>query len=73
MPARTYTEDAPIEGPVFICPRCDREYPYPVDYGPSIRCECGWWYRNVGHSKIVEEFRPRIGGAKTTGPEKAAD
>ena len=45
-------------------------YPYPHDHGAPVRCECGWWYTNLGHGRIVEEFRPRIGGAKTKGPEK---
>jgi hypothetical protein len=70
---RTYTASAAVSGPRFICPRCDRVYAYPVDNGPSVRCECGWWYTNLGHGRIIEEFRPRIGGAKTSGPEKAAD
>ena len=60
----TYTGQGPIVGPTFECPRCDRVYPYPSDYDRPIRCECGWWYRNVGHSKIIEEFHPRIGGAQ---------
>ena len=32
-------------------------YPYPHDGEKPIRCECGWWYTNVGHSEIVEEFQ----------------
>jgi hypothetical protein len=47
-------------------------YPYPPDHGAPVRCECGWWYTNLGHGRIIEEFRPRIGGAATTGPEAAA-
>jgi hypothetical protein len=68
----TYTPAENINGPTFTCPRCERVYPYPVDHGAPVRCECGWWYTNLGHGRIVEEFRPRIGGAKTTGPEAAA-
>jgi hypothetical protein len=70
--AVTYTPSGAIHGPVFTCPRCERVYPYPPDHGAPVRCECGWWYTNLGHGKIIEEFRPRIGGAKTGGPEAAA-
>lgn len=68
----TYTPAAPINGPTFTCPRCERVYRYPVDHGAPVRCECGWWYTNLGHGRIIEEFRPRIGGAKTKGSEAAA-
>lgn len=71
-PAVTYTPAGNINGPTFTCPRCERSYAYPVDHGSPVRCECGWWYTNLGHGKIIEEFRPRIGGAMTTGPEAAA-
>jgi hypothetical protein len=71
--AVTYTDAGPIAGPSFTCPRCDRVYPYPQDHGAPVRCECGWWYTNEGHGRIIEEFRPRIGGAATSGPEKAAE
>jgi hypothetical protein len=71
-PPVTYTPAAAINGPIFTCPRCERVYPYPVDHGAPVRCECGWWYTNLGHGRIVEEFRPRIGGAATNGPEAAA-
>lgn len=70
--AMTYTPAGKIDGPTFTCPRCERVYPYPVDHGPPVRCECGWWYTNLGHGRIIEEFRPRIGGAQTQGPEAAA-
>jgi len=73
MPAVTYTPDGRPDGPTFTCSRCHRVYPYPHDHGAPVRCECGWWYTNLGHGKIVEAFRPRIGGAATSGPEKAAD
>ena len=69
--AITYTPAKRVEGPTFTCPRCDRVYPYPPDHGAPVRCECGWWYTNLGHGRIVEEFRPRIGGAKPRGPEAA--
>lgn len=69
----TYTPAPPIDGPTFTCPRCDRVYAYPQDHGSPVRCECGWWYTNLGHGRIVEAFRPRIGGAATSGPEKAAE
>ncbi len=72
-PAVTYTPDGPIEGRTFTCPRCKRVYPYPQERGAPVRCECGWWYSNVGRGRIVEAFRPRIGGAATSGPEKAAE
>jgi hypothetical protein len=71
-PPVTYTPAEPVPGPTFSCPRCERVYPYPVDHGAPLRCECGWWYTNLGHGRIVEEFRPRIGGALTKGPEAAA-
>jgi hypothetical protein len=69
--AITYTPAQRVDGPTFTCPRCDRVYPYPHDHGAPVRCECGWWYTNLGHGRIVEEFRPRIGGAKPRGPEAA--
>ncbi len=71
-PAITYTDAGKIDGPTFTCPRCERVYPYPHDHGAPVRCECGWWYTNLGHGRIIEEFRPRIGGASTLGPEAAA-
>jgi hypothetical protein len=71
-PPITYTPAEAIHGPTFTCPRCERVYPYPVDHGAPVRCECGWWYTNLGHGRIIEEFRPRIGGAATKGPEAAA-
>ncbi len=71
-PPITYTPAGDITGPTFTCPRCERVYPYPVDHGSPVRCECGWWYTNLGHGRIIEEFRPRIGGAQTKGPEASA-
>jgi hypothetical protein len=71
-PGITYTDAGKIDGPTFTCPRCERVYPYPHDHGAPVRCECGWWYTNLGHGRIIEEFRPRIGGAGTQGPEAAA-
>ena len=68
----TYTPAGSIDGPRFTCSRCRRVYAYPQDHGAPVRCECGWWYTNLGHGKIREDFRPRIGGAKTSGPEAAA-
>jgi hypothetical protein len=72
MAAITYTPSGAIEGPTFTCSRCKRVHAYPHDHGAPIRCECGWWYTNLGHGSFKEEFRPRIGGAKTSGPEAAA-
>jgi hypothetical protein len=66
---RTYTPARTAAGPLFTCPRCKRTYPYPHDYERPIRCECGWWYTNVGHGSIVEEFRPRIGGSDPDAPQ----
>jgi hypothetical protein len=71
-PPITYTPAGTIKGPTFTCPRCERVYPYPADHGAPVRCECGWWYTSLGRGRIVEEFRPRIGGASTKGPEAAA-
>ena len=69
MAAITYTPQAAAPGPTFTCKRCHRVYPYPgVNDGP-IRCECGWWYSNAGHNKIVEEFKPRIGGSDAASPQ----
>lgn len=62
MRAVTYTPAGAISGPTFTCPRCSRVYAYPVDGGRPIRCECGWQYTNLGHGRIVEEFKTRIGG-----------
>jgi hypothetical protein len=63
MAAITYTSAGNLTGPTFTCSRCKRVYPYPPDQGRPIRCECGWWYYNLGHGRIMEEFKPRIGGA----------
>lgn len=71
-PPVTYTPAEAVSGPTFTCPRCERVYPYPVDHGAPVRCECGWWYTRLGRGRIVEEFRPRIGGAATKGDEAAA-
>lgn len=59
-PPVTYTGKSQAAGPRIHCKRCGREHPYPQAGSKPIRCECGWWYRNVG-GEIVEEFRPRIG------------
>jgi hypothetical protein len=67
MAAITYTSQQPTGGPTFTCPRCRRVYPFPNDTEKPIRCECGWWYRNLGHGHIVDEFHPRIGGAGKNG------
>jgi hypothetical protein len=65
MAAITYTGPDPIRGGTFECPRCERVYPFPKAHGSPVRCECGWWYTNLGGSRIVEAFHPRIGGADT--------
>lgn len=69
MAAITYTSQKGISGPTFTCPRCQRVYPFPRHEEKPIRCECGWWYTNVGNSTIVEEFRPRIGGSDPDAPQ----
>ncbi len=43
----------------FTCKRCKRVYAYPQPGQRPIRCECGWWYENVG-GKISEAFWQRI-------------
>ncbi len=59
-PAVTYTSSAkPVEGKKFVCKRCKRVYNWPVDAGPPIRCECGWWYEN-DHGTIKERYWQRI-------------
>jgi hypothetical protein len=58
--ARTYTPRSEIAGPTLTCTRCGRSYAYPNAGERPIRCECGWWYRNVG-GEILEEFRSRLG------------
>lgn len=58
-PAVTYTPAGPIEGKKFVCKRCGREYPYPQPGDRPIRCECGWWYANVG-GPIREAYWQRI-------------
>ncbi len=63
MAAVTYTAAPTISGPTFTCSRCRRVYAYPTDHGAPIRCECGWWYQNLGHGRILEQYKPRIGGA----------
>jgi hypothetical protein len=62
MAAVTYTPENRPDGPTFTCTRCHRVYPYPHDHAKPIRCECGWWYRNMGEGTIIEEFHSRIGG-----------
>jgi len=62
MPSNTYTGAPVTTGPLFTCSRCARVYPYPRDNGAPVRCECGWWYYNLGHGKMVEEYKPRLGG-----------
>ena len=62
MASVTYTAQSPIAGQIFTCPRCQREHAYPRVEQKPIRCECGWWYTNVCHHHLVEEFKPRIGG-----------
>lgn len=58
--ALTYTSSLkPIVGKKFTCKRCKREYNYPQDGGPPIKCECGWWYENE-HGAIIERFWQRI-------------
>ena len=63
----TYTPQYESSGPTFKCKRCHRVYPYPADHEKPIRCECGWWYRNTGEGKIIEEFHSRIGGDDKSG------
>jgi hypothetical protein len=53
--SETYGKKPPIKGHELICPRCGREHPYPKPEGPPVRCECGWWYRNLG-GRIFEQF-----------------
>jgi hypothetical protein len=62
MSAVTYTPAAKLDGPTFTCSRCLRVYAYPHDHGAPIRCECGWWYYNVGEGQIMEKYHTRIGG-----------
>jgi hypothetical protein len=63
MAAVTYTAAPNLGGPTFTCTRCKRVYAYPSDRARPIRCECGWWYYNLGHGRFMEEYKPRIGGA----------
>jgi len=58
-PPITYTAREPIAGYSLTCKRCKREYPYPAE-GATIRCECGWRYKNEGGT-IREDFTPRLG------------
>jgi hypothetical protein len=69
MAAITYTPQQAISGPTFTCRRCRRVYAYPKANGRPVRCECGWWYTNVGNNKVVEEFNPRIGGSDSEAPQ----
>jgi hypothetical protein len=67
--AVTYTPQNTPAGPTFTCTRCKRKYPYPADHARPIRCECGWWYKNVGEGTIIEEFHTRIGGSDPDAPQ----
>ena len=69
MAAVTYTSEKNAGGPTFKCSRCQRVYPYPPDHAKPIRCECGWWYRNIGDGHIIEEFHTRIGGSDHDAPQ----
>jgi len=69
MAAITYTSQPGISGPKFTCPRCKRVYPFPRQEEKPIRCECGWWYTNIGNFTVVEEFKPRIGGSDADAPQ----
>ena len=62
MAAVTYTSQKSVAGQKFTCPRCLACTRTPTA-AKSIRCECGWWYTNVGHDELVEAFKPRIGGS----------
>jgi hypothetical protein len=44
----------------FVCKRCKRTYDYPKAGERPIRCECGWWYQNLG-GHIKETFWERLG------------
>jgi hypothetical protein len=59
-PPITYTGRRPLGARTLTCRRCGRVHPYPVDGGPPIRCECGWWYENHG-GLIQEAFKSRLG------------
>jgi hypothetical protein len=63
MAAITYSSAPPITGPTFTCKRCRRVYAYPTDRAKPVRCECGWWYYNLGGGRFSEEYKTRIGGA----------
>jgi hypothetical protein len=63
MAAVTYTAAPDLTGPRFTCSRCRRVYAYPTDPEKPIRCECGWWYYNDGRGRVVDVYKPRIGGA----------
>ena len=65
----TYTPATNTGGPQFTCKRCKRVYPYPQDHARPIRCECGWWYKNLGEGTIIEEFHTRIGGSDESAPQ----
>jgi hypothetical protein len=67
MAAITYSDAPAITGPTFTCKRCRRVYAYPNDIARPIRCECGWWYYNLGGGRFSEEFKTRIGGAGESG------
>ncbi len=54
--SKTYAKKPEVDGPTLKCPRCSRVHEYPQSEGAPIRCECGWWYRNV-NGRIFEQFR----------------
>jgi hypothetical protein len=56
----TYSAQAPLAGKTLTCKRCGRTHPYPQAGGAPVRCECGWWYENVG-GQLKDEFKPRLG------------
>jgi hypothetical protein len=60
MAAVTYTSSMePVTGRKFVCKRCGRVYNYPQPGDRPIRCECGWWYENIG-GRIRETYWQRI-------------
>jgi hypothetical protein len=51
----TYGKKPPIVGRELKCPRCARDHAYPKPGDRPVRCDCGWWYQNVG-GRIFEKF-----------------
>ena len=60
----------PLGTKKFVCKRCHRVYNYPEPGDSPIRCECGWWYMNLGGT-IREAYCQRLEPYRTPADVRA--